>query len=415
MAQLELRRRLAELERASTDLKTAHERENSHHEEIVREQARELYQSEERFRAIFDHAGLGIGELDAEGHFLMVNDRWCEIVKRDRSELLGMRVIDLTHPDDRETTLGVNARLFSGEVPWISYEKRYLCGSGANSVWVRVTTTSIRSNKGNFLRGIAMVEDITERRHFQAELERCVTERTSSLREALSGLEAFSYSLSHDMRAPLRAIKGYASIVLDNNREKLGPEGVAGLERVLNATHRLDRLITDVLAFSRVSREEIQLRPVNVKSLLQGIIQDRPEFMAPKAMVTIEEPIPPVLGHEAFLTQCLTNLLANAVKFVPPGVTPGVRIYAAEDGEWVRLFIHDNGIGFPAEAGDKIFNIFQRLHASTSYEGTGIGLAIVKRAAERMGGAVGVESQPGQGSRFWLQLKATNSSKSNRP
>ena len=159
-----------------------------------------------------------------------------------------------------------------------------------------------------------------------------------------------------------------------------------------------------MLIYSRVSREKIEIATINVEDLLRQIIRERPEFQEPKAEVRIEDPLAKVRGHEAYLTQCITNLLDNAVKFVPPGRKPRVRIWSEAAGEDVRLWFEDNGIGIAPEARERVFGIFQRVHSDKEYPGTGIGLAIVRKAAQRMGGSVGVESNPGEGSRFWLRL-----------
>jgi signal transduction histidine kinase len=167
----------------------------------------------------------------------------------------------------------------------------------------------------------------------------------------------------------------------------------------------VDRLILDVLAYTRLSRHEIVIQPVDIGGLIVEIIQERPEFQAPNADIQIEDPLPPVLGHGVSLTQCVTNLLDNAVKFVAPGVKPQVRIRGETGDGWVRLWFADNGIGIDQQARRRLFEMFQRVHNnSQEYEGTGIGLAIVRKAVERMNGQVGVESEPGKGSQFWLQL-----------
>lgn len=136
---------------------------------------------------------------------------------------------------------------------------------------------------------------------------------------------------------------------------------------------------------------------------MQGIIQSYPSLQPPSALIRLEGTIPPVLGNEAGLTQCFSNLLGNAVKFVPPGKVPQVRVFAETREPFVRLWFEDNGIGIPKRAQGKLFQMFQR--ATTEFEGTGVGLALVKKVAERMGGKVGVESEPGKGSRFWLDLR----------
>lgn len=235
------------------------------------------------------------------------------------------------------------------------------------------------------------------------ELEDIVKERTAKLQETIAQLEAFSYSVSHDMRGPLRAMRQYSQILLDEQKG-IDEEGKGYLERISRAAARLDRLIQDVLLYSRAARAEISLSKVDTDKLVQEIVQQYPGFQAPRAHIEIEGPLAPVLAHEASLTQCISNLLSNAVKFVPPGRTPSVRISSEQVNGTVRLWIEDNGIGIAPQDQCRIFNIFERVHAPGQYEGTGIGLSIVKKTVERMGGAVGLESKIGNGTRFWIEL-----------
>jgi signal transduction histidine kinase len=164
----------------------------------------------------------------------------------------------------------------------------------------------------------------------------------------------------------------------------------------------MDNLVQDVLNYSRVVRGDLPLASLDVGRLLRGILESYQHLQPPRAEIILEGSFPRVMANEAALTQCISNLLDNAVKFVSPDVTPRVRVWAETRENSVRLFFEDNGIGIEKEAHDKIFEIFERL--SKNYEGTGIGLAVVKKAAERMGGTVGVESEPGKGSTFWLKL-----------
>jgi signal transduction histidine kinase len=240
------------------------------------------------------------------------------------------------------------------------------------------------------------------RRH-AGNLEKTVAERTAELRGINAELEAFSYSLSHDLRAPLRSIRGFTTLALGEHRADLG-SGAADLEKVIQATDRMDRLIQDVLAFSRVSRQQIVDEPVDVEKLICGMIQERQELQPPRAEVEVQGPLLMVRGDLASLTQCITNLLDNAVKFTPKAVVPRIRIRSEPARDKVRVWFEDNGIGIEPEAQSKIFELFQRGHADGPYEGTGIGLAIVRRAVERMAGQVGVESAAGAGSRFWIEL-----------
>jgi signal transduction histidine kinase len=235
------------------------------------------------------------------------------------------------------------------------------------------------------------------------ELEAKVRERTARLEETVSELESFSYSLSHDLRAPLRAIQSFSEIVLNDYGDRI-PEGVEYLQRVVNAAGRMDRLIQDVLAFSRVARVDIQSHRVDVEKVVQEIVQERQELQSPKAAIQVKGPIPQVWGNDVSLIQCLTNLLHNAVKFVGPGITPIVEVYGETIGDKVKICVRDNGIGIDRVGQERLFAVFQRLPTQHKYSGTGVGLAIVRKAAERMNGRVGVESTPGQGSTFWIEL-----------
>jgi signal transduction histidine kinase len=235
-------------------------------------------------------------------------------------------------------------------------------------------------------------------------LDALVAQRTATLRETIGELEAFSYSISHDMRAPLRAMQGYAQALLSDYGGVLDAQAKHYLDRMFRAANRLDLLIQDVLAYSRVAKGEIKLRPVDLERLIDDITSTNPEFQEPKAKVLIRKPLHQVLGHEAYLTQCLTNLLDNAVKFVPAGVVPEVRIRSERFDGKVRLWCEDNGIGIDPTHHERIFQIFGQVHPEKKYGGTGIGLAIVRKAVQRMNGEVGVDSSVEKGSRFWLTL-----------
>lgn len=235
-------------------------------------------------------------------------------------------------------------------------------------------------------------------------LDALVEQRTATLRETIGELEAFSYSISHDMRAPLRAMQGYAQALLSDYTDRLDADAKHYLDRIFRSANRLDLLIQDVLAYSRVSKGEIELRPVDLERLLDDIISATPEFQEPHARIVVEKPLHRVLGHEAYLTQCITNLLGNAVKFTSPGTVPAVLVRSEPLDGKVRLSFEDNGIGIDPSHHERIFQIFGQVYPEKKYGGTGIGLAIVRKAVQRMYGDVGVESRANSGSIFWLIL-----------
>ncbi len=245
---------------------------------------------------------------------------------------------------------------------------------------------------------------LAEREKAAQRLEQTVAERTAALRETVAELEAFSYSITHDMRGPLRSIASYSQFLTDDYSDKLDDTGKRFLQRVHNAAVRLDRLIQDVLNYSRLARGDLGIETVDLETLVRSIIAEYPNLQLHQADIAIESPLAAIRANQAALTQCISNLLNNAVKFVRSGEQPKVRVYSAKKDGWVRLSIEDQGIGIEPRYQDQIFGAFNRLHNDKAYEGTGIGLAIVKRAINRMNGNLGVLSEAGKGSTFWLEL-----------
>jgi PAS domain S-box-containing protein len=240
-----------------------------------------------------------------------------------------------------------------------------------------------------------------------AELEQRVAERTRALEETNLAMESFAYSVSHDLRAPLRAMQGFADALLEDYASRLDAEGQEYARRIIAAARRLDTLIQDLLAYSRLSHAAVHIGPVSLESALDAAIAqlDRNRLEDGGGLV-VERPLPEALGHRSTLAQILVNLLTNAFKFAQPGTRPEVQVRAERRGDRVRLWVEDRGIGIAREHQDRIFRVFERLHSVETYPGTGIGLAIVRKGVERMGGTVGVQSEIGAGSRFWIELPA---------
>ena len=247
-----------------------------------------------------------------------------------------------------------------------------------------------------------MVARVRESQH---QLEERVRARTAELQERNEELEAFGYSISHDLRAPLRAMEGFSQALLEDYGDRLDTTGRGYAERVVTATRRMDQLILDLLAYSRVTRSDVRLGRLDLGRLVQTAVEQLDaEVRSRQARVVIEPPLPSVVGHEATLAQVIANLLGNGIKFVPPDRTPEIRIRAERRDGTVRLRIEDNGIGIAPEHHDRVFRIFERLHGTDDFPGTGIGLAIVRKGVERMGGRVGLDSTVGGGSSFWVDL-----------
>ena len=244
---------------------------------------------------------------------------------------------------------------------------------------------------------------LRERDALLGSLEERVRERTIKLQELVAELESFSYSVSHDLRAPLRVMAGYAQVILDDFNSTLVPEVRNFVERIARSADRMDRLTQDVLAYTRLSRAEIQLEPIDLEIMVREIIEQYPALAASGTAISIRRPLAAVMAHGPSLAQALSNLIENALKFARPDVAPKVQIATKIHGDRVRILVKDNGIGIDPAHQTKIFRIFERV-ADHQVPGTGIGLAIVKKAAERMFGTVGVVSRKKTGSEFWIEL-----------
>lgn len=239
------------------------------------------------------------------------------------------------------------------------------------------------------------------------ELEQRVQERTASLREAVTQMEEFSYTVSHDLRGPLRAMHAFAEALVEDYGPQLDDTARDYLHRIQRSSTRMEQLTTNLLRYSRVARADVRLEPTDVEALVQEAIDHYAELQPPGANVTIECPLLPVQAHPPSLSQCIANLLTNAVKFGRPGQRPTIRIRTESRGAHVRIWFEDDGVGIPPEYHAGIFRIFERVpNALGSSDGTGVGLAIVRKAAEKMAGTCGVESDGQHGSRFWVELQA---------
>lgn len=242
---------------------------------------------------------------------------------------------------------------------------------------------------------------------FRQELEQRVEQRTAQLSEVNRELDAFAYTISHDLRAPLRAMHGYADSLEEDFGPELPPQARGYTHRITAAALRMEELIEDLLSYSRLTRAEMTLGRVDLDAVVRRTLDGlRPALEEVGARVEVAGPMPLVRANATLLGQVMENLVTNATKFTAPGRSAVVRIKAETVGERVRVVVEDEGIGIEPSHQERIFRPFERLHGTEAYPGTGIGLAIVRRAMERMQGGYGVTSTPGQGSRFFIELPA---------
>jgi PAS domain S-box-containing protein len=384
-------------------------------------------QERQRFETTLASIGDAVITTDANGNVTSLNSIAQSVTGWTEQEAVGKPLPQVFVIRDeatgREVENPATKALREGRVVGLGNHTVLLQKNGA-AIPIDDSAAPIRQPNGEVQGTVLVFRDITARKraeealmqatdrlreaHAQlagraVDLEKLVQQRTARLNEIIGDLEAFSYSIVHDMRAPLRAMQGFAEL-LGEECGSFSPAAGNYVARIKAAAQRMDQLIQDGFSYSRLMKGEFPLTAVDFGALLRGIIETYPAFQPPQVEINLDGVFPLIHGNEAALTQCISNLLGNAVKFVAPGVTPRVRIWAEKAGGRVRLSFRDNGIGIARDHYDKIFHIFQRL--DLKYEGTGVGLAIVKKAVERMGGQVGVESEVGHGTTFWLDLAA---------
>lgn len=247
---------------------------------------------------------------------------------------------------------------------------------------------------------------LREEKLVEEHLERLVRERTATLQATTDQLNSLVYTIAHDLRAPLRAQHGFAGFLLEDYGPALGDAGRAWVNKISGAAERMDALVAGLLSYASISADAPSLARVELRPLVEQV-KDSMDEVTRQASGTIDSAAvrAAVLADPETLALEVGHLLSNAIKFVPPDRAPRVRLWTEERGDWVRLWVEDNGIGIAPKYHEKIFGVFQRLQHASEYPGIGIGLALVKRGVERLGGRVGLESEPGLGSRFWLELK----------
>jgi PAS domain S-box-containing protein len=328
-------------------------------------------------------------------------------------EIIGKSILTLIPAELQKEEPGIIERLKKGQR--IEHYETIRVAKGGRRIDISLTVSPVKNNNGKIVGASKIARDITEEKkrqealrenevRFRTELERLVGERTASLQEAVTQMEEFSYSVSHDLRAPLRAMQGYATALLEDYGKKIDEEGQEYLRHIVSAGNRMDRLTRDVLVYSKIPRTAFKVHAVDLDKLVSDIVRQNLPDQAKDISITVEKPLMSVLGNESFLAQSVSNLIDNAVKFASKERPLRIRIWTERQQEQVRLWVVDNGIGILPEHQARVWGMFERIHPQHMYEGTGIGLAIVRKTVERMNGTMGLESDGTIGSKFWIQL-----------
>ncbi|HET7831945.1 MAG TPA: PAS domain S-box protein [Gallionella sp.] len=369
----------------------------------------ELRASAERFRSIFEYSPIGNSLTSLTGE-MQPNKAFCDMLGYSREEFAARRWQAVSHPDDIESSQREMDRVLSGEQTVARFTKRYLHKNG-NEVWGEVTTSLHRDAAGKPLYFITQVMDVTERKRTEAELRKyqehlqeMVAERTAQLEAVNKELESFSYSVSHDLRAPLRAADGFARMTLARYGDKLDAEGRRLLTVIRDNTEKMGRLIDDLLAFSRIGRTPLTLSEVDMEGMVSAVLEELRPATGDRQLTIEVGKLPPARGELALLRQVWINLLSNAIKFTRSKSMAHIEVGGRTEGREQIYYVRDNGSGFDMRYIDKIFEVFQRLHGAEEFEGTGVGLAIVKRIVTRHGGRVWAEGKLDEGATFYFAL-----------
>ena len=371
-----------------------------------------LRRSEERFRSLTTNIPQLVWSCRPDGTYEYLSEQWMTYTGTTLEQNLGYGWLDLIHPDDvPEVDRKWKESVASGSPFMTEYRLKAADGS---YYWQLARATAQRNDKGEIYVWFGTTTDISSQKEAEATLERFNTlleSRSDALAAANKELEAFSYSVSHDLRAPLRTMTGFAQALLEDYGEKLEPEASRYLTIISNGARQMGRLIDDLLSFSRLSRQNLTVGSISLAELVQEI---REELAADQAGRTIEWDIadlPMCRGDRTTIKLVLANLLGNAVKYTRPRDRAKIQVGWQVDKQqprFCRIFVKDNGVGFDMRYVDKLFTVFQRLHRAEEFEGTGVGLAIVQRIVHRHGGKVWAEARPNEGATFWFTMERSS-------
>jgi len=368
-----------------------------------------LREVQEAFRSAFDEAPIGMALFSVDpgddGRLLQVNASLSEITGYTREELLRMSLHAVTHPLDQERELPLAEDLISGTIPNYKLEKRFVRSDGA-PMWVLHNVSTVHDASGRLLYGIAQVQDITERKRAEEGLARVAAElekRAIELERSNADLQQFAYVASHDLSEPLRMVSSYVQLLERRYSDQLDQDAHEFIEFAVDGVNRMQRLIEDLLAYSRVGTSEYRHERVDIGALVDDTLGGMRATVADTGAIVTHGELPAVVGDESQLRQLFQNLISNGIKFVQEG-PPRIHVAAERQAHAWSFAVADNGIGIDPQHAERIFAVFKRLHGRDAYPGSGIGLSICKRIVERHGGRIWVEANEGGGSRFCFTL-----------
>jgi PAS domain S-box-containing protein len=364
-----------------------------------------LRTSEARYRLLVEQSPLGIVIIDHRGFIDQLNPAACEMLGYDESELLGRDPLTLIDLSDHAQIETERPSLLAGQM--LSME-RLLVRKDGSRLPVMGSTRQMPDGRYQYI-----FQDISARkqaeeavRTLNEQLDKRVRERTAELEAANKELESFSYSVSHDLRAPLRAINGFSNLLISDYTDKLSAEALMYLDKVRENANKMASLIDDLLTFSRLSRNPLKKRRVDLRGLVVQVIEELHTEVGVREVKWHIGELPPCQADPSLLKQVYANLIGNALKYTRPRPAPVIEIGSRQLRGQTVYHVRDNGVGFDMKYAGNLFGVFQRLHSEAEFEGTGIGLAIVQRIVNRHGGKIWAESEVDQGATFFFTLAA---------
>lgn len=368
-----------------------------------------LQASAEEFRTLVSAIPQQVWVCEPDGRCIYLSQQWLTYTGTTLEENLGYQWLSLVHADDMPTTQRVwEEAVKLGATYNTEYRLRAADGSYR---WFLARGVPMKDAWGSIVKWFGTTTDISDQKDSAMALERVnalLQSRSDALADANKELEAFSYSVSHDLRAPLRTMTGFAQALLEDYEASLEPEAVRYLRTISKGARQMGQLIDDLLAFSRLSRQRLERTPVPLNELVDVVRADLEGEIGTRTIEWHIAALPTCLVDRVTMRQVLANLLGNAIKYTRPRPVARIEVGWIPDEHqpsFCRLFVRDNGVGFDMQYADKLFAVFQRLHRAEDFEGTGVGLAIVQRIVHRHGGRIWAESLVDQGSTFWWTLE----------
>ena len=357
-----------------------------------------LKANEERMRSTFEQAAVGIAHIAADTFRIIVaNETFCQLLGYTPAELVGTDSRALTPADELSERLAERAQILAGEIQ-TSFCERRLIKKGGNLLWVQRSLSLVRDSGGQPQYFISVIKDISERKeaedklaHLNSELETRVANRTAELEVANRELSSFSYSVAHDLRAPLRAINGFSAMVLQANEGKLDQTSIGHLQRIHAGSVRMGVLIDDLLRLTRLSRQDIRWHDINLSALAARVVTSLTKAHPERDLTVTIQPDMNINGDTGLMQIVIENLIGNAWKFTANAGAARIDVGCEQQDGQTVYYVRDNGAGFDMAYAHKLFAPFQRLHHVAEFEGTGIGLATVKSVIQRHGGKIWIE------------------------